>query len=256
MIRLHQLVEDTVLGNINKIVSLDVDTVYNFNNALVARSKHLKCFQFGNLNLVQDIEGQPEFVLLPYSECWFEFNYTPPEKSTMFIGTMCYMNKKNRLEGVVYDVTPNKTPCILGIWQSSSEDEFRNTWIYPNDAELEDVIMGCRNAIFVFLTLLHSKNVKRVRTDPPVALQKSRVKKGKTALHTYWTLEIPVATKETILKIQRRMGIEGRKSPKWHTRIAHYRNLKSGRRVPVKPAEVGDKKNGTVTKDYAVKLIN
>jgi len=41
-------------------------------------------------------------------------------------------------------------------------------------------------------------------------------------------------------------------SPRWHIRRGHWRQLANGRRVFVRPCEVGDPTRGGIVKDYAV----
>jgi len=255
MLRLHHLMESMRQGNINRVDILHPDLAYQYNTSLSEKGGGLKCFHIGSVEPLLDIEWELDKVFLPYQECWFEFSYTAGTGADKTIGVMCYTLEDTSISGIVYDVSSNITPGVLGSWMSFKNEEFNKIYALPNHQDFGDMMLSYRNLIFTFLTLLNSNNVKRIRTDPPAALQRARSKRGKLPLHSYWTLNLTLAKEEVIREVLSRQGIIGRNSPREHQRRAHERTLRSGRKVPVKQAKVGNKAIGTVDKDYSVKFI-
>lgn len=117
--------------------------------------------------------------------------------------------------------------------------------LVPNE---EDTLGGCVIVISQFLSIINEKNVRLKNIEPPLKLNKKRIKKKKMPFFAYKTIEIiPDFVKEPKQQTQQP---KKHKSPRFHVRRAHTRRLKSGKVVNVRSANVGRIEDGIVMKDY------
>jgi hypothetical protein len=100
--------------------------------------------------------------------------------------------------------------------------------------------------VILFMICLNCSNIKRLEHKPDHALQKSRAKKGKLPLFSYWTLHLDGRSESG----ESLGGTHA--SPRVHIRRGHPREYTPGKFTWVQPAVVGNPRMGMVHKDYAI----
>ncbi len=140
----------------------------------------------------------------------------------------------------------NVIDCLLGKNQMIS---------LKSEGQLEELTTDpCFLIFHRFLSLLSCKNVTYEQESPPVKLQKSRVKKGKPPLSSYYVLKLKPTTS--------RKDYEAKNL--WTNRVhlcrGHVREYTEDRplfgkytgRFWIPPHVRGDKKQGVIHKDYEI----
>jgi len=110
-----------------------------------------------------------------------------------------------------------------------------------------DVVLHHHAVLLAFFYVIGCSNVTFSDSQAPIALNKKRIKTGKTPLFEYKTLVIRAPPTRVIG--QDSGGTHA--SPRVHLRRGHIRHLVSDKRVWVQACVVGSK-TGVVSKDYRV----
>jgi hypothetical protein len=194
----------------------------------------------------------PELMRLPYPVCWFEGDLVG-DLVTNF-GALCF-EANNAITCILF--LDRVYPGVRG-WMyaghgrfscAAGSDELRLQG-YPQEASVTETILPLvMTSIASFLTALNCCNVKRVKNNADLKLQKSRKAKGKLPIFEFWTLEL-----EPLLQVRDATGgscLGTHASPRVHLRRGHARKLESGKYIWVNPHIVGDKGAGIVHKEYA-----
>jgi len=134
----------------------------------------------------------------------------------------------------------------IGFFDHGDEDITEEVLANPDQADWGSMLVDIFRVIEVFSCC----NVKYVEHYAPKHINRQREKKGKPPIFGYRTLHLMVDEIST-----RGDGLKtDRTSPRLHLRRGHIRRLDDGRRIWVRSAVVGEKKNGFVHKDYSVHL--
>lgn len=217
------------------------------------------CFYMPKMQEIAFFEQEPQLFRLPYEVCWFEGEFdaapsnNPTRKGTIKVA---FLAKTNSSNGFYFELFVKIFPELRDQgwirWGHVSYDS-SNWELNPVDGTPPDTekLMGfCVGYLAVFLTVLNCANVRRIKHDPPEALQKARSRRGRLPLFSFWTLDISLARDE-----QAKALGGSHASPRLHLRRGHSREHHSGKWCWVNPHTVGNKKLGIVHKDYNVNSI-
>jgi hypothetical protein len=182
---------------------------------------------------VRDLYGE-----FPFPSNWFECNFENPLNGKQTIlGLLATQYKKGQQAITVirkYD----------GVWVVLALIRLVNGMFEAVGLHDREFIESIFPLVRVYLTAMRCNNVKSIEHHPPLSLQKSRAKRGKKPLFSYWTLE---------LKQERTEGDplgDTHASPRLHLRRGHPRQFAPGKWTWVQPCVVGNKAAGIVHKDY------
>lgn len=206
------------------------------------------CFYLGESNeQITEIYGLKDIGVPnnnPYPVCWFEWEYD--------------FNGKRQTSGMLRSDQHGILACA---YFEKAGDRMVLTYIGVVNKEHQgckaapemlleysssQLLAGHNKLIHGFLTALACKNVTKVLNEPDAKLNRSRVKKGKMPIFSYWTLELTGSKKKSDY-----LG-GTHESPRVHMRRGHAKKCPvSDGYYWVQPHVVGNKKLGFVHKDYA-----
>jgi hypothetical protein len=208
------------------------------------------CFDLGDARELAELDSPALAhipVGLPFDVVWFEFVVGIPDRSPAVFGVMC---DKNPVGDVWFNVFAriNREWNFLFIGLTE-----KNMTEMSCDDNMESILpVVYHNVLGTIRTALCAMvcvNINRIEHKPPEKLQKSRAKRGKKPLFSYWTLDID-------LPKSRAAGEDyggTHASPRLHLRRGHPRQFAPGKYCLVQPCVVGNKASGMVHKDYAAK---
>lgn len=199
------------------------------------------CFDLGSFDSYQGIKAYPMEFRLPYDNCWFEFKY---ESEEVICGIRAFAISESRtmLSMFVRDDRNKEWSYSYSVVCGLVSEELKMKFfdVEPPQEMPDEICLIC-----IFIQALRCKNVVKIEHKPDAKLQKSRVKRGKKPLFSYWTLEL---TDQKTESGATRGGTHA--SPRLHLRRGHPRQFKPGYWTWVQPCAVGSKKLGMVHKDY------
>lgn len=192
----------------------------------------------------------PELCRLPFDLCWFE-----GKLGAKRIAFLC----DNQPEGFGFLCFSD----VFGMWLLLGAGQVRarasekglpsglpEVSSFPETGRFD--IFGMLICILCeFLSALNCVNVERVCHSVDPALQKRRNKRGRRPMFDFWTLAIDLH------RGREEAGDRGgsHSSPRVHLRRGHARQHKPGEYTWVRPCVVGEKKEGMVHKEYAVRGV-
>jgi len=208
-------------------------------------SRMAVCFNAGDCDAIHyNISVIDELVRLPFDVCFIEF-----VAEGNVVGVMCSRSDNDGYIDAIIFCRVGKDWILSGIALFSA----LGFATIPQQSESVNVITSnSLNVVARFLSALNCSNIKRVEERPPTALNKSRIRKGKTPLFSTWTLSISLPHEQGT-----RVNRGGHHaSPRVHLRRGHARQYKPGLWTWVQPCAVGNPENGMITKDYAARVTD
>lgn len=223
-------------------------------------SRLAMCFWIGEdeLDVACELTDIPELQRLPFDHCWFERSHTLHESGSIALSG-CAVTQRKGLRSYFCFQRVNRIWNFDGMHEVPYDEATGIAQIFdevtpmgrhlpvaaqgrggPFDPEADQAIIGA------FLQVLNCSNVQRLETEPPVALQKARAKRGKQPLFSYWTLHLADRGDA------KAPGTGTHASPRLHLRRGHARQYAPGLYTWVQAAMVGDKSAGMVNKDYSM----
>ena len=246
----HKLIEQSEKGEL--FFHHDLQKIAKAAQAHVEKNlPNAMCFHMGHQADWRGMKCLPELVKLPYEVCWFECEIEWSDGGAGRIGYLCNFEDEELI------VQLFEWDKLIGVWgmvavQIAEIDTQRNaismTQIVDQADERTETSRGLCALLFKYLNYVNCCNVKRIKVEPDVALQKARAKRGKKPLFSFWTLDID----------PQRSQIEGtgwtgeHASYRSHLRRGHARKLPSGHWCWVRACFVQGQTPGFVHKDYAV----
>lgn len=205
------------------------------------------CFWVGSADEMYPLAIIPELCRLPFEKCWFEVLVAtpgePPYVAAAFVTRGENHTESGAFTSVVFQrLGGGRWAYTGGIYGTVYDYSF---FLCHPDSEVECVAM--LGTVFRFLSALHCSNVTRENHAPSEKLQRSRARRGKRPLFSYWTLNVLHGG-----------GIGGgsrggtHASPRVHLRRGHPRQYAPGKWTWVQPHAVGNPAAGVVHKDYAL----
>lgn len=175
------------------------------------------------------------------------FTHVFMEQIDKSVSAVCFIGNKNN--GPIEDLIPfqmslhienNKFRLGLGVYEKQT--------CIPSTALIESCVEEILRCIYK-TTINDSGEGCYISKPTPREIQvnKKKLKKRKAPLIEFRLIKIE-PTKPQLPSLPQ--GTHA--SPRQHWRRGHWRNCKSGKRVFVNPALIGDEKNGKIIKDYIV----
>ncbi len=210
-------------------------------------SKHAEdaiCFDAGPGCDFDDVKVIDGLVRLPYGVCWIEVS-GPSSTLVGCLYSACGTDVEPQDMGQIWAKINRQWEylCTFTQFHGSSEIVVLPDW---SPRLTEDALGDFINIFRSVLCVLNCRNIQKVKHDQPAKLQKSREKKGKKPLFSYWTLHVGEHAShggETR---------EGHASPRLHLRRGHFREYQPGKYCWVQACAVGRKENGMIHKDYSM----
>jgi hypothetical protein len=252
-LKIHELIEDIENKKYKIDTTVPLDVEISLMKIFKKNHKDMVCFDLGNIDFFDNFIWHKELIHLPYRLCWLEVTYDkcPSLDGLVRIGIHCFRDDNERFVGIVFQKRPEYEWKLLGFWRDIiiGGKEVIEYGDDGSDENISGTMEQVRLLTYVFLSVLNCSNVKRVKNDPSIQLQKARKKRGKLPLYSYWTLHIDLPT--THDKGLPHGGTHS--SPRVHLRRGHIRRYLPGKWCWVQPCVVGNKSLGMVSKDYFVK---
>jgi len=248
MVSLHKIIElfklDELFDN-----SLFPDSLAVAKRELLNNYLKINCFDMGDYDLIPSQKGLLEAPHnLPFNHCWFEYIGQKNGKMGFFVyqpDPTCLVDglERKAIFSFIFNKSVNENWQYLGFRAYISHGGIQK--FYPSESGI-----GFFYIINNFLLALSCNNVKKIENVPPEKLQKKRIKNRKIPFFSYWTLHLKLSKEE-----QRKIGSNGgsHASPRLHLRRGHARQYQPGLFTWVQSCVVGNKENGLIMKDYAVK---
>lgn len=212
------------------------------------------CF-FGGHSEAIDVPHRQDLCRLPFPVVWIEFVYGFKDTS-MRVGFLCHEAEDGQLFISGYQNPPDPTRPNDWALMYTSFTQFLGGE-YPNERRVVGVspesfpkqhAEADNSLVLAFLTALNCCNVRRVEHPPSRTLNKSRARKGKQPIFSFWTLELTPSSNDPSV------GLDGtHASPRVHLRRGHVRRRHgSDKWWWVQPHMVGrnSPSPGIVHKDY------
>jgi hypothetical protein len=222
------------------------------------------CFDMGEVEKLAVFSIQPKLFKLPYQICWFEcFCDVDPSPGMLagrhLVGMLAREpnDDGNSVFVLMFSKPPAMKWCLRGIFWAWVEDNKIKTEQLPgylDDGRTKkhpaaEFVDYYKQPLFSFISALNCCNIERINTPIPEKLQKARSKREKKPLFSTWTLEIDLNHEAS----GSCRGNGTHASPRVHLRRGHIRHYRGEKWCWVQACVVGNKKNGIVLKDYAVK---
>ncbi len=206
------------------------------------------CFNFGDIYSYLKMKPGRKHQRLPYPHCYVEFDISSTGSR---VGLLCHQKNPR------YDINIAVFFLCGGVGflgHALCENGTNNIVFTGIDRDQrKESVDNLKNSVFAALCgldVLSCSNVKTIEHEPPVRLNKKRVKKGKLPLFSTHTLHFaPGSRSDSEEKFQ----LEGKRNPpRVHLRRGHIRTCSSGKVVWVQPCAVGNPAAGIVHKDYSI----
>lgn len=240
----RELLERDGNGGLLVHPAFDAAAIASARGDLAEHGEQAICFDMGDVESLEGIrvEEADLDIELPYPVCWFEFACGQTGQQQLLWGLLV-MRAGERIRIVGFS-------RVRGAWML--------TWLADGPKVMgkdvnvtfpdgfENAAWACIGLLLKFLTALQCRNVVRLQLDPPAALNKARLKRGKQPLFSYWVLHLQSerqARGEALSK-------SDRAGPRVHLRRGHVRRCASGIKTWVAECIVGNAKAGMVHKDY------
>jgi len=202
------------------------------------------CFFIGDVERLGGLTAMNEISLhLPYPTCWFEATANEGGgQPALLMGCLAHTKGDGTIRLYLYARTGTR-------WVIAAVAEMGNLWVnevlvLPKTEQAAAKVLCMRDLLCVFLTAMNCTNVRRYEQHPSAKLQKSRAKRGKAPLFSYWTLQLNGRSDRG----NHKGGTHD--SPRVHLRRGHPRQFAPGKWTWVQPCAVGNKAAGMVHKDY------
>jgi len=263
VVSLHKIMELVTSHNINVVTELDKKLEPIIFSVLKEQYQKAICFDISEITPFEKIKLN--LTELPYPVCWFEgwhhsaHNYTAYFNNIVKMACLIYeevKNEKTIRTSIHFEKLSNVDGWVLVGFVIAVEHGDKTDWTWSDYGNKDDDtywsnrMKWFRYCVLAFLSALSCNNVKKIENVPPEKLQKKRIKNGKLPLFSYWTLHLELSKEE-----QRKIGSNGgsHASPRLHLRRGHAREYRPGLFTWVQSCVVGNKENGLIMKDYAVK---
>lgn len=221
--------------------------------AKIAESQKFE-FSFGDFPVfsADEMQSQLQEVRLPYPLCYLEIPT---------VGAVLAREHENALlvhpfltfGGKVGTLPPEMMLLVDkrdgSICCHGDDPALQAEWRDPKDQGVIAVVSLICFAIRG-LAVLNCSNVVCVENAPPSALNRKRMKSGRTPIYSYKTLHIK--TNERKDPVQPIGSFGERHGPRLHLRRGHIRRLPSGSRTWVQSCMVGSMQEGMAMKEYRV----
>lgn len=236
----HQLIED----HINSLQPALGKAMVDFLSACV----QIDCGPIDDIPIGRGSEFFP--ARAPFPSCLLQFEHKLKAGGAPLYSLVLW--EENPDGGAVLTLVsrrPNKTwasclPREIGPYENGRR---KINCYFPTDQEHQDAVeIAMGNALNLFY-ILGCSNVTTIDHEPPAALNKKRVARGKLPIHSHKTLVLVIDQPKT----QGPCLGGTHASPRVHLRRGHIRRLDEQRRVWVQPCVVGSA-HGIVTKDYRI----
>lgn len=214
----------------------ETDIIANF----MRMSKDAICFDAGDGLDIANINGISSLIRLPYRICWIEFVV-----DGVIVAAMCETLGESP---AMFHLLPftKRRGANWHMMDIMAIDATSHLVKYISTPEQQEWYKAIGAVISRFLSALNCTNVGRVETNPPTALNKARVRRGKQPLFSTWTLSISIPKER-----RDSLALGGsHASPRVHLRRGHPREYKPGLWTWVQPCAVGAKESGMIHKDY------
>lgn len=240
---LHDLIEAVQQ---DKLMCLEPISDHDYSEMLrsfKSVASRLVCFDMGDIDDLCELSPVYELVKEPFSECWFEYSFTHTDGTQIILGMMVVVRETVQ---IISFRRKHKQWLIRGLLFVSTLSEWKNFQVFPAIEIVGEEMKQHKLVLSAFLSALNCPNVKRVEHKPESKLQKSRQKRGKKPLFSYWTLELDMPKKDR--------GSEDfggtHSPPRVHLRRGHPRQYAPDKWTWVQPCVVGTGR-GIVHKEYA-----
>ena len=270
----HQVIEN--LSSL-KIIPSNPDYEKAVEYVVWALRERAVCFSLGDMNINKEseifkpVDGRPLFrkpeklLRLPYEVTFVDWMYKSPNTQRTKGGFLAIQHVEdsgkpciqvfilgNEQDG--HDFTKLIWTLHPAIYTISENDDIRGTKIIPHGdgigPQFEFTMLDR------FLKFLNCKNIGTIDNEPPVKLNKSRVKKGKQPIFTYKTLVIKPTGKR-----QQSLAAQGLWENRIHLCRGHFKEYTADKplfgrfagRYWWQPSVRGRNTQGVVMKDYEVK---
>jgi hypothetical protein len=241
---LHTLIEENKKGKVGvatNTVNCNPDRPRKASNVILSHSSNAVAFYAGEIENIECLAPLPGMLMLPFNECWFEFDIA----DTSIYTKMGCIAAQSGDDLQMHFYVLNRSWSYFGSGFNISETNDGGIKFVGYE-ECPDVIKLIWT-IKQYLSALNCINISRQEHKPDAALQKARQKRGKQPLFSYWTLNVDLERGPS--SSEQRGGTHA--SPRVHLRRGHARLLSVGRYVWVQPCVVGSKAAGVVHKEYA-----
>jgi len=237
-------------GSLNDCNIEDFIDIYHF---IVRTAPLCQCFDIGTNMTFNGLKPIEELAVLPYRYCWFEVGISSDwskstSKSTLTVCIMLQKTNNDKMQIVWFSRGHHNG---FTSWSFDGLSEFMdfknggNYSYYPNDEKTALSARLNRRLIATFLSAINCTNVRKVKHNPPVKLQKARKKRGKIPFFSYYTLELNG-------RAEPGSSLGGKHaSPRIHLRRGHPRQYRPGKWTWVQPCVVGGTDFGIIHKNYA-----
>jgi len=186
---LHDLIDAV---NQNNILCLDPICDEDFNRIIrgvKAVAPQSICFDMGDIDEFPEMAPIYELVKAPFSDCWFEFNFTHTDGTQIILGMLVVVRDKVQITSFRRKY---KQWMIRGVIFIDSLSSSPNFDAFPAIDIVAEELKEHKLVLSTFLSALSCNNVKRVEHNPELKLQKARQKRGKQPIFSHWTLELSI----------------------------------------------------------------